>query len=156
MGGSLSLWLATMYSKLAGLVVVNPATLPQSEELLTMVHDMIGEGTEVLPGGPSDLADPEASDTAYAGTPLRPLLSFMSALRELQNRYGQVTCPTLIMTSPNDHVIDPAQSDYLADHLGGPVERVSLDRSYHVATLDYDGALVRERAVEFALRVTAT
>jgi carboxylesterase len=155
MGGSLALWLATMYVNLAGLVVINPATRPQPDEVLEMVYGMLHEGTEVAPGGESDLADPDARDTAYAGTPLRPLLSFMSALKELEMRYGQVTCPTLVMTRRQDHVIDPAQSDYLVEHLGGPVERVSLARSYHVATLDYDGPLVRERAVEFARRVTA-
>ena len=37
----------------------------------------------------------------------------------------------------------------------GPVERVSLERSYHVATLDFDRPLVCERAVAFAKAVTA-
>jgi carboxylesterase len=150
MGGSLALWLATMYVNLAGVVVVNPATQPQPDDVLQMVTGMLHEGTEVAPGGPSDLADPSAADTAYSGTPLRPLMSFQRGLRELQYRYGQITCPTL-----EDHVVDPAQSDYLAEHLGGPVERVFLERSYHVATLDYDGALVRDHAVDFVRRVTA-
>jgi hypothetical protein len=35
------------------------------------------------------------------------------------------------------------------------VERVSLDRSYHVATQDYDRDLINERAVAFALKLTA-
>jgi carboxylesterase len=34
------------------------------------------------------------------------------------------------------------------------VERVILERSYHVATLDYDRDVVEERTVEFARRVT--
>ena len=38
---------------------------------------------------------------------------------------------------------------------GGPVERVLLERSYHVATQDYDKQLVFDRTVEFARRVTA-
>jgi hypothetical protein len=32
---------------------------------------------------------------------------------------------------------------------------VTLERSYHVATLDYDKALVEERIVDFATKVTA-
>ena len=43
----------------------------------------------------------------------------------------------------------------LAEGVSGPVERVTLERSYHVATLDYDKDIVFERAVEFARRVTA-
>ncbi|MGH9037242.1 MAG: hypothetical protein ACRD0O_15895, partial [Acidimicrobiia bacterium] len=38
--------------------------------------------------------------------------------------------------------------------VSGPVERVMLERSFHVATLDYDRDLIVERVVEFALRVT--
>jgi hypothetical protein len=36
------------------------------------------------------------------------------------------------------------------------VERVVLERSYHVATLDFDSDLVEARTVEFARRVTAS
>ncbi len=42
------------------------------------------------------------------------------------------------MTSPEDHVVPPTNSDHLAATLGGPVERVTLERSYHVATIDFD------------------
>ena len=38
--------------------------------------------------------------------------------------------------------------------VGGPVERVTLERSYHVATLDYDKDLINEKAVGFSRRVT--
>ena len=49
------------------------------------------------------------------------------------------------MTSPQDHVVEPGNSDILAEGVSGPVERVTLERSYHVATLDYDKELI-ERA----------
>jgi carboxylesterase len=61
----------------------------------------------------------------------------------------------LILTSTQDHVVDPGDSDKLAAGVSGPVERVTLERSYHVATLDYDRDVINERAVEFARRVTA-
>ena len=67
---------------------------------------------------------------------------------------AKITCPVLLLTSPQDHVVDPANSDILAERVSGPVERISLERSYHVATLDYDKDLIFERAVEFAGRVT--
>jgi hypothetical protein len=44
-------------------------------------------------------------------------------------------------------------SDILAAGVSGPVERVTLERSYHVATLDYDKDLVNEGAIEFARKV---
>jgi carboxylesterase len=41
----------------------------------------------------------------------------------------------------------------LAAAVGGSVERVLLERSYHVATLDFDRDVVENRTVEFARRV---
>ena len=52
-------------------------------------------------------------------------------------------------------MVDPLNSEIIAGAVSGPVERVTLERSYHVATLDYDKDLIEERAVDFARRVTA-
>ena len=61
----------------------------------------------------------------------------------------------LIITSRNDHVVPPSNSDYLAERVSGPVERVFLERSFHVATIDYDRDDIAARSVEFANKVTA-
>ena len=66
-----------------------------------------------------------------------------------------VVCPVLVMHSPQDHVVPPENSDLVAEGVAGPVERVSLDRSYHVATQDYDKDLVEAKTVEFVTRTTA-
>jgi carboxylesterase len=52
--------------------------------------------------------------------------------------------------------VPPANSDHLASLVAGPVERVPLERSYHVATLDHDKALIAERAVAFVHKVSAS
>jgi carboxylesterase len=52
-------------------------------------------------------------------------------------------------------VVDPATSDELAAQWGGSVERILLDRSYHVATQDFDKQLIFDAAVAFADKVTA-
>ena len=49
----------------------------------------------------------------------------------------------------------PSAGEYLATHLGGPVEGVALERSYHVATLDFDAAEIERRTVEFLGKVFA-
>ena len=61
--------------------------------------------------------------------------------------------PLLLMNSPQDHVVAPEASDHLAAHYGGPVERISLERSYHVATQDYDRDIVFAATVAFAQKV---
>ena len=86
---------------------------------------------------------------------MKPLLSLIDAAEGVSERLGDVTCAVLIMTSPNDHVVDPTASDLLAEKVSGPVERVALERSFHVATVDYDAELIQERAVEFGKKVTA-
>ena len=66
-----------------------------------------------------------------------------------------MTCPVLILNSPDDHVVPPPSSDHLAASVSGPVERVTLARSFHVATLDHDAELIQTSAVDFARRVCA-
>ena len=101
-------------------------------------------------------ADGSVTEIAYSATPLRPLLSLMvDGLTPLVDTYPTSRPPLLLMNSPQDHVVDPAQAEFLATTYGGPVERVTLERSYHVATQDYDRALIEERAVAFARRVTS-
>ena len=153
MGGSLTLHVALRHNDIRGLVCVNPAVQSQPDEVLNMVRGMIDEGTITMPGIGSDIADPESSETAYEGTPLPPLMSLMSGLAGQEQRYGELHMPLLLMTSEQDHVVDPDQSRYLAGAYGGEVEHVWMTRSYHVATLDYDAADIRERAVAFADRL---
>jgi carboxylesterase len=50
--------------------------------------------------------------------------------------------------------VPPTDSDYLAHVYGGPVERVSCERSYHVATLDYDKEMIIDQSRKFVRSVT--
>ena len=155
MGGSLTLWTAAQHPEVVGIVCVNPATQPQPAEVMDAVHGMLAAGSDVMPGIGSDIAMPGVVEVAYEGTPLRPLVELVEGVAALAPSYPSIHCPLLLMTSPQDHVVDPAQSDFLAGSYGGPVERITLERSYHVATMDYDKELIEERAVEFGRKVTA-
>jgi len=155
MGGTLTAWLGARHPELAGLVCINTAVEPPPEELLQMGRDMVADGETLLPAVGSDIANPDAIETSYPATPIAPALSMMAALSDLRPRLGDITSPMLVITSRQDHVVDPSQSDTLAASVSGPVERVWFDRSYHVITLDYDGEEVARRVVEFALKVTS-
>jgi carboxylesterase len=156
MGGTLACWLAASHPEVGGLVVVNPLVQPPEPEMVAMARQMVEAGETIAPGIGSDIADPDSSETAYPGSPLRPLLSLVEAVEALQADLPRIACPVLVMTSPQDHVVPPANSDHLAALVAGPVERVTLERSYHVATLDYDKDLVGERAVAFVRKVAAS
>ena len=156
MGGSLALWTALGHADVLGLVLVNPATQPQPPEVRTMIGDMLADGMTVVPGIGSDIADPDAVEIAYPGTPLPPLISFLDdGLAPITGRFGELTMPLLLFTSRQDHVVEPSQSEHLAATYGGPVDHRWLDRSYHVATQDYDKRDIIAAAVEFAAKVTA-
>jgi carboxylesterase len=155
MGGSLTLWTGLQHPEVAGLVCVNPATKPQGDELLATLDEMLAAGSETMPGIGSDVADPEMSESAYAEAPLRPLRSLLTdGLAELAGRYGELRMPLLLFTSREDHVVEPAQSEYLAANYGGPVDHRWLERSYHVATIDFDRDVVNVEAAAFAKQVT--
>lgn len=156
MGGALALWTALAHPEVAGLVLVNPATRAQPAEVRAMLDEMLADGTEVAPGIGSDIADPDAHEIAYDGSPLRPLISFIDdGLTVMQDRYGELAMPLLLFTSRQDHVVEPADSEYLAGRYGGDVDHRWLERSYHVATQDYDRDAIFLAATEFVGRVTA-
>lgn len=155
MGGALTLHVGAAHPEVAGLVCVNPATQPQPPEVIAMLQGMVDDGTTVMPGIGSDIADPDVHESAYDGAPLPQLLSLVNdGLAPLASLLPSMTAPLLLVNSLNDHVVDPAQAEFLASTYGGPVERVVLERSYHVATQDYEKDIVFERSVTFALRVT--
>lgn len=155
MGATLTCWLAARRSGIDGIVCINPLVEPAEPALVELVQLMVDAGETVSQGVGADLADPEASEIAYDGSPLTPVLSLYQALDDLQADLPRIACPVLIMTSTDDHVVHPRNSDHLAALVVGPVERVSLARSYHVATLDHDRDEVAARTVAFVQRVTA-
>jgi carboxylesterase len=154
MGGALTAALAESRPELAGIVLINtPVSAP--DELMSGVEGMLAGGTDVIDSIGGDIADPDADEASYDETPLRPLLTMLAAGEQVRERLGEVTAPALVITSKQDHVVAPTDSDILAEQLGGPVERIWLEKSFHVATLDYDRAEVEAATLAFAQRVTA-
>jgi carboxylesterase len=155
MGGALTCWLASRHPEIAGIAVVNPAVGPDEDgSLVAMIDGILDGGTTVMPGVGSDIAAEGVTELAYDSAPVAGTKSLLEAINDLQPHLADIRCPVLIFTSAQDHVVPPASSDLLAAKVSGPVERVALERSFHVATLDHDRALVEERAVAFAVQVT--
>src|SRR5688572_6009069 len=145
MGGALTASLAEGHPGLAGIVLINtPAAV--SDEMATVIEEMMAGGMEVMDSIGGDIADPEADEASYGETPLRPLLTMIMAGRDVRERLADITQPALIITSRQDHVVNPEDSDVLAENITGPVERLWLEKSFHVATLDYDRAELESAA----------
>jgi carboxylesterase len=154
MGGSLAIWLAERHPEIAGVIVINPLVDPPASSFRDMLHGMIEEGATTAPAIGSDTAM-HGVESAYDASPLEPMLSMFEGVDEVAAGLGDVRCPVLLLSSRVDHVVPTESGDLLAARAGGPVERVWLERSYHVATLDYDAPEIERRAVGFVNEVGA-
>ncbi len=153
MGGTLTCWLAEHHPEIAGIAVVNPLIQAPDQEFRLGIVSLVEAGTEVFDGIGSDIKKEGVVESAYPDTPLAAALSLFEGVDAVQARLGDIHCPTLLFSSREDHVVEPGSGDVLASSVGGPLERIHLENSYHVATLDWDAPLIEQRVVEFALEV---
>jgi carboxylesterase len=153
MGGALTCWLAEQHPEIAGIAVVNPLIEAPDDEFRAGIRALLEAGTEVFDAIGSDVAMEGAVESAYPGTPLAAVLSLFEGADSVAAHLGDIHCPVLLLNSRTDHVVDPVSGDVLERSAGGPVERVFLERSFHVATIDYDAPLIEERVVAFVAAV---
>ena len=150
MGGALTAWLGTRHPEIAALITVNALIDPNAPLWAALVRAGQEAEGEFLPAVGSDIAEPGVVESAYAAVPVGPLLDLTGPLNALVADLAKIASPLLALVSPQDHVVDPSSSRLLTQTASGPVELVELERSYHVATLDYDRAFINERSVAFA------
>lgn len=155
MGGTLTCWLAEGHPEISGVALVNPFVEPPADELRSAVRELLDSGTPVAPSIGSDIAQPGAVELGYDGTPLAALLSLFEGVEDVAVKLPDISCPVLLLSSREDHVVPPSNGDLLAATVSGPCERVWLERSYHVATMDYDRDEVESRTASFVAAVTA-
>ncbi len=156
MGGALTLWLASQHPQIAGIVCINPAAQPMADEVLAMIQSMIDGGQVTMESTGSDIADPAVKESSYDVTPLQPALSlFVDGLAPLATKYSSIKMPMLLINSINDHVVAPEQGEFLIANYGGAIERVMLERSFHVATQDFEKDIVNSRSMDFVKKIAS-
>jgi carboxylesterase len=155
-GGTLAIASTLERSDIDGVVCINPATQPRDEATMAMIAEFIEDGLEIVPGEGSDIADPDSFDIAYDGTPLRAVRSLVvDGIVPITGRLDEATVPLRLFTSRQDHVVPPTDSEHLARTWGGPVDHTWLERSYHVATLDYERDVVIDGALDFVRQLVS-
>lgn len=155
MGGALTLELAAAHPEIAGIVLVNPFVEPPAESFRTLLQAALAAGTTSVPSIGSDLKKQGVETEGYDETPIAPLLSLAEGLERLAPRLASVSCPVLLFSSRVDHVVPPESGDLVASSVRGPLQRVFLEESYHVATLDNDQPVIESGAVAFVERIGA-
>jgi carboxylesterase len=104
----------------------------------------------------SDICDPEAR-ARHPSYPVMPLRSVHEVMR-LQARViaglSRIEVPILVAHGALDGTAHPDDADWIAaDVRSSRRERLVLERSAHVVSVDYDGARLAEAVAEFLLGV---
>ncbi|MFI1622128.1 alpha/beta hydrolase [Streptomyces lydicus] len=153
MGGALALRLAAKHGDaISGVAVVNPGN---------KVHDAAAPLLPVLrylvrttKGITSDIAKPGAQEVGYDRVPLHAAYALRRFFQQVDSELPGVTQPLLVMTSPQDHVVRPVDSERILARVSSTdVRQTLLERSYHVATLDHDAEQIFRETFAFISRL---
>jgi carboxylesterase len=82
-----------------------------------------------------------------------PVLSLFSGIQTVHENLHLISAPILLISSREDHVVTSDNGDELVAKVSGPIERIWLENSYHVATIDNDQELVESLTLDFLARV---
>ncbi|CAL9420423.1 alpha/beta hydrolase [Streptomyces sp. enrichment culture] len=153
MGGALALRLAARHGDaVAGIVVVNPANKVHglSAYALPVARHLV----RTTRGIASDIAKPGSVEVGYDRVPLHAAHSLRRFFRVVDAELPQVTQPLLLLHSPQDHVVPPADSARILSRVSSTdVTELLLEQSYHVATLDHDADRIFKESYGFMGRL---
>ncbi len=159
MGGTLVLDVASRGElEPAGVVTVNGQILDRDGVLMKLAPFL----EKLLPVVPpnlaglktDDIAKPGVSEQAYRWVPSAAGNSLLRALPRVREQLARMPCPVLVIYSERDHSVSPDNSRALMKAIRCPeLTELRLQRSFHVATLDYDQPLILERVIDFADRL---
>jgi carboxylesterase len=159
MGGTLVLDLASQDPKrVAGAVVINTPILDR-KGILVKLAPMLEHVLPLVPASAAglahnDIAKPGMNELAYSWVPAKSGNSLMRELPRIRQQLPNLSCPILVVYSRADHSVPPENSRAILRALRSKdVTELPLERSFHVATLDYDLDLIEERVAAFADRV---
>jgi carboxylesterase len=98
----------------------------------------------------------QSGNTAEAGifsTPLRSLANMNALCSTVRRNLGKIKQPTFIAHPRDDDMASFDNAVHIQKKLGGLVDCVVLDNSYHIVTLDQQREVVAERSIDFVARV---
>ncbi|MEU4467981.1 alpha/beta fold hydrolase [Streptomyces sp. NPDC024017] len=155
MGGALALRLAAKHGDaVRGVMVVNPANKVHglAAHALPVVRHLV----PATKGIASDIAKPDGKELGYDRVPLHAAHSLRRFFQATDRELPQVTQPVLLLRSPQDHVVPPADSARILSRISSTdVKEVILEQSYHVATLDHDADRIHEESLAFIGRIAS-
>ncbi len=92
----------------------------------------------------------ESAEAGLLGTPSRSLQQFWQLIDVIKRELPAIKTPVFIAHARQDDIASLKNAIYLQTHLGGIVDTLVLDDSYHLVTIDRQRDLVVDRAISFA------
>lgn len=137
MGGTLALYLGERCTDIAGIITINaPVYLTDQRMKLVPVARHL---KKKVPKEPPDVADQSTVLPDLGYNPLEAVYQFERLLGPVRAGLGMITQPLLSFRSLQDHVVPPHNAEYIAEHVNSRLKSIlTLERSYHCATIDYD------------------
>ncbi|CAB4882545.1 unannotated protein [freshwater metagenome] len=158
MGATLALLAARQRPAIRGIAAINPLVLPPDPDATEHLDYLLARGRTMQPAGHPDLRDPTAHDSAYLELPVRSLIELGHGATLANVAMHDIDRPMLIVSSDHDTVVDPANADALAGAVAaaghGPVTRLHLPNSGHVAALDLDRELLCRELLTWLANLT--
>jgi len=146
MGGALTAQLASKHQDIAGIILINAAmtSIPVLEEFRGKQEPRF-----VNEGAP-DIKDKSVYEITYSKVPISAIQQLLLLMDDTKEKLPHITCPVLAFKSIEDHVVPPENTDYITEHVSSSIrEIVTLQDSYHVASMDYDKELIAETSSAF-------
>lgn len=95
----------------------------------------------------------DSGAAGLSGTPWYSIIEMHDLSKHVRRCLRNVRAPCLVVHATEDDVSSMANADLVSNHVQGPVERLMLDNSYHMVTIDSDRRLLTERAIDFVQRI---
>ncbi|HEY5302726.1 MAG TPA: alpha/beta fold hydrolase [Acidimicrobiales bacterium] len=149
MGGTLAVHVAAQRPDVAAFVFINPYVKHQGLEWDDLARTMLESGATTYDSIGSDIKKEGVKETSYDQTPIASALTLLEAVKVVNDNLGRITAPSLLLSSTEDHVVELDNGDELVKKSNGTVERIWLENSYHVATLDNDAPLIESAMLAF-------
>ena len=148
-GGGMALHLAARYPDgVDGVAIVNPWL---KERPLAALSPVLKYVVPSVRGVINDIKRTGQDEIGYERVPLKAFADAVAFHKIVKRELSRVRQPILVFQSSEDHAIPTGSSALILDRVGSEEkELVTLENSYHVATLDHDAELIFERTHEFA------
>lgn len=158
MGGTLTLDLVAHRDDITAAIVINPLVVAPPNPLAKVapiLQHLVPMVSRSVAGMPTDdIARPDISEDAYPRVSTKASQSLLTALGPVRAALPQVSVPLLVVSSRVDHTVEPVNGDVLVAEVGSDdVQRLFLERSWHVPQLDWDRDEVEQAVVDFVVGV---